>query len=335
MYNKYRAIEQRFKELSKGCTISEENKLEAIKNKIQPIVDKYKEHLSPELQRYWNSIKIDIQGSYANETNIRECSDIDVLVELQDIFLYDDSLLTPAEKDARDKYYITAGYDYTSFKEDLYKAIEFYYSNDKASVRKGNKSIKIKLGVAEADIIPCFSYYKFHNFEGSKEDSNVTEGICFFAKDGTKIVSFPKQHLETCAKKEIETNIFKDVVKIIKNIKEILLEQNRIKKDVACSYFIENLVYNCLDSNNSLTPSERELGTVSNLPILTNKIIDVVRKANHYYELLINDPSFNLKCANGQQCLFRGEAWKVENFKLFLDALNEYVHIILTMALTA
>lgn len=71
------------------------------------------------------------------------------------------------------------------------------------------------------------------------------EGIQFYSDTGTKVVSFPKQHyLNGVEKTESTGRMYKRIVRILKVIKNNLIDSNIITEELASSFFIECLVYN-------------------------------------------------------------------------------------------
>ncbi len=303
------SLEQHLNTLSKGPTKSEENKLEAIEAKIRPIINNYKEHLSEEKRKYWDSIKIYLQGSFANDTDIKEDSDIDIVLELQGIFRYDDSSLDIDSKKRRNEYYSRPSYDFSEFKNDVYKAIQTYYNNDNAYFRTGKKSIKIKHNKAEADIIPCFQCKKFLDFTGSEDTSKIIKGISFDTEDGETITSYPQLHLQSCKKKEEETyKAYKSTVRIFKNIKSILIDKKVINDKLACSYYIENLIYN-----------------LPNNLLLNYNFTSTVENIYYYLATKHNNNNSEFILAHGQNYLFSEKNWNKKDCIHFLREINKYL----------
>jgi hypothetical protein len=74
---------------------------------------------------------------------------------------------------------------------------------------------------------------------------NYTEGICFYASNGELIVNFPKQHSENCTVKHQGTNgWFKPTVRILKNMRNRMIDKKMIEEGLAPSYYLEGMLYN-------------------------------------------------------------------------------------------
>ncbi len=68
--------------------------------------------------------------------------------------------------------------------------------------------------------------------------------------DSKKIYSFPDQHYANGVKKNDDTSrSYKSVVRILKNVRNKLVEDGKIAKDSISSFFIESLVWNVPDSH--------------------------------------------------------------------------------------
>ena len=153
-----------------------------------------------------------LQGSYANSTNVRDNSDIDIVVEF------------------------SSDIDVTCLKEYIFRKINnvnnFHFT-------KGAKTVKFKGRMNQyvpADIVPCVSV------EGKTG--------CVKVYDSTlkkTIYNYPKIHIENGKKKSRMTNgNFKKAVRMMKNARNYLEDRN-IKTGVA-SYTIECMLYNVPDT---------------------------------------------------------------------------------------
>lgn len=185
-----------------------------------------------------------LQGSYGNSTNIREDSDVDVVIELTSSFRPDISSLSTAEESVFSKKYPNSTYSLSSFKREVVDCLRSYYDNNK--IAEGNKSLKIRgySGRLNADIVIAILYKFFFHVHESQKDSYV-EGIAFQDKLGSWIYSYPKIHLENGAQKmSLTNNQFKSVVRIFKNIRGKLANDFMEPDRFLSSYFVESLIYN-------------------------------------------------------------------------------------------
>lgn len=193
-----------------------------------------KSHDWPEGMRY----RIYLQGSYANSTNIRGNSDVDVVVEATSVNY---SNLTAAEKEELG---IGKGaYGWREFREEVVEALREYYGAEAVDMA-GSKSLKLAAGSGRlaADVVPCVKYKRY------KDLKVVVEGITFWSVDtNEQIINYPKKHLEYGAAKngEDQTNgWFKPTVRVFKNARERVIEGDDELRKKYPSYFIECLLYN-------------------------------------------------------------------------------------------
>lgn len=177
------------------------------------------------IEENFDNVDIFLQGSYANSTNVRDNSDIDVVVVAKD---YTTRTLAPFSDQ---KNLIT-------LKEDLYKAI-----NGKRNFKfvRGAKTIKYEgnsYNLVPADIIPACYFVK-----------NGQQGIALFdAYKNQTIYNYPKQHKENGEEKSGNTNgNYKKTVRMFKNARNHIIDLKYIPDNLAPSYFIECLLYNVPD----------------------------------------------------------------------------------------
>jgi hypothetical protein len=106
------------------------------------------------------SIEVFTQGSYANRTNVRQDSDVDICVLYTEAFFagysmssgLNDSVL--AFTDGR--------YPYAEFKDDVESALVSYFGS--SSVTRGNKALEVHANTyrIDADVVPAFEHRRFH-----------------------------------------------------------------------------------------------------------------------------------------------------------------------------
>lgn len=187
------------------------------------------------------NVEIYVQGSYANGTNVRKDSDVDLVVQLKLPLEEDVSRLTPSEVERFYQHYGQTDYGWEEFREDVLRSLREGFF-----VKEGNKCIDItdvdSLLRVPADILPAIEFRRYLAFP-SLAGEIYKEGIFFRDSSGQAIVNFPKQHLANGKAKDAATGgRFKQVVRVFKNARRH--ETVDIDKEVAPSYFIECLVYN-------------------------------------------------------------------------------------------
>ncbi len=200
---------------------------------------------SSRLREY--SYEIVVQGSYANKTNIRAHSDVDLVVQMKLPFEAQVKGLDPVEKSRFDARYENAAIGWRAFRQDVISGLRKSYF-----VTVNNKCVDIQdwdsLLRIPADIVPAIEYRRYRKFSSGGVET-FDEGIYFKDLSGQVVISFPKQHLKNGNRKDADTGgRFKQVVRAVKNARLQLMD---VKTDdrakVLSSYFIECLLYNVPD----------------------------------------------------------------------------------------
>jgi len=193
------------------------------------------------------SYEVYLQGSYKNDTNIRGDSDVDVAVQLNSSFQRDLSSLSEAERQLYEQNHSDATYRWENFRGDVLRVLRGQYGAQ--AVREGNKSIKIAgaSGRLPADVIVCIQYRKYRRYQ-STADQDYVEGIAFYTqRENRHIINFPKCHYDNGVEKNSPSNSngeFKPTVRLFKNARTYLINQNVINQGLAPSYFLECLIHN-------------------------------------------------------------------------------------------
>ena len=188
-----------------------------------------------------------LQGSYANSTNIRYDSDVDIVVQLNSVFSYDASQLTQNERELHSLAYPDISlYTFDIFKKHVYEALVAGFGNNDVKYKRKCLKVRANTNRVDADVVPCFEHKLYKRFI-SYANQDYVPGIKFYnTDDNSLVINYPKIHLENCKSKNIDTDKkFKDAVRIFKHIKSKLIEENKLDSKEAPSYFIENILYNC------------------------------------------------------------------------------------------
>jgi hypothetical protein len=184
-----------------------------------------------------------LQGSYGNSTNIYADSDVDIIIRYDGAFFHDLSGLSATEQSRFSAAFSEGTYPYGTFKQHVREALEAAFG---ASVKPGKKALAVEAGGARrnADVLVAFEFRRYHKFNGVN-DENFDKGIAFFTSDNTRIVNYPKQHAVNCTSKQGDTlGKFKPVIRIVKNMRNNLVDKGIIRPQLAPSYFVEGLLYN-------------------------------------------------------------------------------------------
>ena len=182
------------------------------------------------------SLKVFAKGSYANNTNVRSDSDVDIAVECTEVQYWDES-----EKGVR-----TPGKKYegiwtpSKLRTELIVALNAKFSNQVDTT--GSTAIQINSSSArvDADVVPCFSYRYYMKFE-------TRTGTKIFKTTGNSVVNYPDQQLENGKAKNNRTGyVYKKGARLLKRIENEMAADGTFRE--LPSYFMECLAYNCPDS---------------------------------------------------------------------------------------
>ena len=158
-------------------------------------------------------ITIILQGSYANNTNIRRVSDVDISI------LYDARL----------------PYSFESYKQNIYNALKKKFGIE--FVKRKNKSIRVEGNTyrKSIDVVPAFPVNR-----------TPENGIYLITDDEKeKIYNYPIQHIKNGYEKNKQTEYrYKKIVRIIKYIK-FYMENSKISSAGELGSFnVESLIWN-------------------------------------------------------------------------------------------
>lgn len=181
------------------------------------------------------SLKVYAKGSYANNTNVRSDSDVDIAVECTDVQYWEESekgnhppgmpyegIWTPAK-----------------LRAELLSAMNAKFPGQVDS--SGSTAIQINSNSArvDADVVPCFSY-RYYMKDGTRDGTKI------FKTDGSSIVNYPTQQLENGIAKNKRTGYaYKKGVRLLKRIENAMAEEGAFRE--LPSFFMECLAYNCRD----------------------------------------------------------------------------------------
>ena len=187
-----------------------------------------------------------LQGSYGNDTNIYADSDVDVVMRLDSTFYYDLTRLDDSGKANFEKAHGAAPYGLADFKKEISAWLTHKFGS---AVKPGTKAIFVQGSGnrRDADVLPAAVFRRYYKF-GNMSDQSSAEGICFFTSDGSRIENFPKQHSDNCtAKHKATKQFFKPMVRILKNMRNRMVQDGMIEEGLAPSYYLEGLLYNVLN----------------------------------------------------------------------------------------
>jgi hypothetical protein len=249
------------------------------------------------------NINLHLQGSYGNDTNVWNDSDVDIVLCHTGAFYYDISEMSQSQQDAFNANLSgNAAYGYPQFKEHATSYITGLYNG----VQTGKKALYIpgKNNRRNADVIICQDFRRYYSYMPNVHGYHA--GVAFYI-DGLRIENFPKQHSENCTSKHQATGQrFKYIVRIFKNMRNSMIEKGLLADGIAPSYFIEGMLSN--------VPNDQFAGTYQ----------DVWVKC---FNWVVTADKTKLTTGSGLHWLVRDNfsvCWSNANFQTFIAALKRY-----------
>ena len=195
-------------------------------------------------------IKIFVQGSYANNTNVRTESDVDVAIIQEEVFTTEYRREYIPQSDA-DYGFVTAAPAAKTFKDEVQECLEIKFGDD---VERKNKSIKVHGNTyrKDADTVPC-RRYRDYRADYLKDAENYIGGIVINPDHGSRIINYPEQHIANERKKNTATHgYYKKFVRIMKKMRYLMEDSgvpfyNSAAKRVN-SFMLESLLWNIPDT---------------------------------------------------------------------------------------
>ncbi len=186
------------------------------------------------------SIAVYAKGSYANNTNVRRDSDVDVVVENRDCWYYDyfPSDIRPSTNTFSA---YTGPWTPALWRAEVTKAVTNCFGSSDVDT-SGQVALEIAAVAGtrpSADVVPSFAYQCYF----SADHSNAEQGSKVFKKSGEAIINWPEQQLRNGRAKNTATGgRYKDFVRALKNAENRLVKHGLIT--AMPSYFMECLVWN-------------------------------------------------------------------------------------------
>jgi hypothetical protein len=185
------------------------------------------------------SIEVFAQGSYANDTNVRLNSDIDINVRLNNAVFYD----VPAGKTKEDYGYTDSSYGFSEYKNDVYNAlVRKFGAND---VTRNDKCLTVKERPSRivTDVVPTLKYNRHEN------SGTTNVGAKFISDKGIPIICFPLQHIaHGVNKNSLTTKKFKRTTRLFRKIRYKMIDDRVAVSDNITSFLLECLVWNVPNS---------------------------------------------------------------------------------------
>ena len=290
--------ESQLEGFTKPISDSEEQRCKNMINMIRDAIENYYNQTNDYKMRVDN-YEIFLQGSYANNTNVKQNSDVDICVMYKNVFRY-----AMPKGLTLDSKYSDATFTYMELRNNIKQALIKKFGKDR--VIDKNKSIRIlsNTNTTDADVVVAFQYRYYTSQDSYKE------GIAYTALDGTNVINYPKIHIENGNKKNNATNhMYKKMVRIFKKIMYNMQDDNILASKEVKGFVLECMCYNY--------PNDKLYQHIE------TKYTDNLKKMIDYYI----ENSMNLwKEVNEIKWLFGMEKNKDEKFyKDFISAMKRYI----------
>lgn len=185
-----------------------------------------------------------LQGSYANHTNTRGDSDVDIVVMLKTTYMPDTARLPPSDLARYEAARVPGTVGADAFRQTVHGALVDYYGS--ASVQPKNKCLKIpKHGnLVDADVVPCLEHRRYTAYPAYGTPAFV-EGISIKTLSGPRIVNYPKEHISNGEAKNTTTSgTYKPTVRQIKKLRRRAVDLGFVTPDQAPGYLLECMTFN-------------------------------------------------------------------------------------------
>lgn len=146
-------------------------------------------------------IKLLVQGSYANNTNVRANSDVDVAVIQEDVF---NTVYRTGVEDSTYGF-TTNNYGADQYKKDVYEDLVSQFGVSEVHWKNKCLSIEGNSYRTPSDAVPARRYRDYRN-DYSNDANNYHGGIRIVPDNGLAIVNYPEQHIKNGREKNIATH---------------------------------------------------------------------------------------------------------------------------------
>lgn len=182
------------------------------------------------------SLSVYAKGSYANNTNVRADSDVDIAVQCHEVLYWGEA--SPGAHPPGTPY--VGIWTPAKLRAEIAAALRAKFPGEVDG--SGATAFRIHSSSAriDADVVPCFDYRYYFESGGYRDGTRV------FRKDGSVLENYPAQQLEHGKGKNARTNTYyKKAVRILKRCENRMVDAGTHGK--VPSFFIECLSYNCPD----------------------------------------------------------------------------------------
>ena len=189
-----------------------------------------------------------LQGSYRNNTHLRRQSDVDVVVELTSLPVRDGTLLPSSQKALLEEKFPEQEYGWRRFRRDVLRAVAAAFGESR--LREGRKTLKLVMESPEipVDVVVAVRFLTYTEYLGHRSYKHAEGMGLYLPAESRWTVSYPHIHRRNGVGKEKATNgWFRRTIRMFKNARAQLVEENRLAPATARSYQLECLLYNVPD----------------------------------------------------------------------------------------
>lgn len=294
--------EATLRDWKKPSSDSEQQRCENAERMIKEAIDE-----SPLLAH--RNIKVFPQGSYRNNTNVRQDSDVDICVMCTDSIFADYSMAPGANSQTVGN--SPATYRYAQFKDEVEGALVRKFGPKGA--RRGPKAFDVHENGyrVDADVVACFEHRRYTR-RNEYGRWLYLSGTQFISDEGKAITNWPEQHYANGVGKNNRTgNRFKFLTRALKRLRNEMNEVGIAAAGPIPSYLIECLVWNVPDD---YFGGERYVSDMRNVLMHTfNSTLDI-QKCREWGEV------------NELKYLFHAmQPWTMKQAHDFVSAAWDYV----------
>lgn len=232
-----------------------------------------------------------LQGSYANATNTRGDSDVDVVVMLYSTYMPEISRLSAAEVRNYEARRVPGTVTADEFRQRVERALRGYFGADRVDPR--NKCIRVPKvpGYVDADVVPALQHRLFTSYPAYGEPSFV-EGISIKPLRGGRIVNYPKEHIRNGQRKNNScSGNYKPTVRQVKRVRRRAVDQGLLGPKSAPGYLLECMVSNVPDAYFSSDEVSRVKNAVRWLNAKSAaELQSSIWSGDKIYHLFVDDP---------------------------------------------
>jgi|GEM_PF-2545633 len=210
-------------------------------------------------------VTVSAQGSYFNNTNVRQEADMDLRVTHPNLVIIQDTSILGIDNVRQQQGYVfssrTNGELAILLRTNVHNALAVRFGA--SNITPGKKAFRISAipgSRSDIDIVPAMRFHYITAREPSTPfappDLGPLEGIFIFGSDGSETINFPQQHHRFGkSKRERTAYRFKKIVRMIKSLRDELVSAEVIAPKELPSFLIESLVYSVEDAHFMYTES--------------------------------------------------------------------------------